>query len=105
MDTITLSVGHTAALGVIYLDQNGNPMLATPTPDSPPQWSDTTSATDTLTVGPNGNTATLAAIAAGDDTVNLTVVVAGATFSASLGVTVQAAPQVLTSVKISSVIS
>lgn len=105
MNPITLSVGHSAALSIVYLDQNGNPMLAAPTPDSPPTWSNTTPATATLTEGPGNLTATEAAIAAGSDVVNLAVVVGGKSFSASLGVTVAAAPQVLTSVSIAAIVS
>jgi hypothetical protein len=105
MNPITLSVGHVAALSIIYLDQNGNPMLTTPTPDAPPTWSNTNSAAATLAAASDGLTATETAIAAGSDTVNLSLAVSGQSFSASLGVTVQAAAQVLTSIQIGSTIS
>ena len=96
----TDTVGQTLPLSLVYLDQNGAPMATPPTPDSPPSWSDTTPATETLTVAPDGMTATALAVAAGTDTVGVTVVVGGKTFSASLAVTVTPAPQVLTSVEI-----
>ena len=101
---ITLNVGHSAALSIEYLDQNNNPLPA-PVPDSPPVWSNVALTTATLTVGPGGQTATEAAIAAGTDTVNLSVVVGGKTFTTLLGVTVQPAPPVLTSIQINAVVS
>ena len=105
MNPITLSIGHSAALNIVYLDQNGNPMLVTPTPDSPPAWTNSAPAVDTPAVGPGGLTATDTAVAAGTDTVNLSVVVGGKSFAASLGVTVSPAPQVLTSVAIAADVS
>jgi hypothetical protein len=96
--SLTMSVSQTDALSIAYLDQNGKPMATPPTPDSAPTWSDTTPATETLTVADGGLTAELAALEAGTDTVNLTVVVAGQTFTAQLDVTVEG--QVLTSVEI-----
>jgi hypothetical protein len=95
---ITVSVGHTINFTLVYLDQLGNPMLVTPTPDAAPTWTDTTPATGTLT--PGGNTASEIAIAAGTDTVSVALAVATVAFTASIGVTVTAVPQVLTSVQI-----
>ena len=103
--SVNVSIGHTVNMSISYLDQNGNPMLTPPTPDSPPTWADTNSAAATLTVSGDGMTAADAAVAVGVDTVNLTVVVGGQSFSASLDVNVQAAPQVLTSVAIASTVS
>jgi hypothetical protein len=99
---LNLTVGHTATGVVAFLDQNGNPMLTTPTPDSPPTWTNNPvpAGADTLTPNTNGLGATLAANAAGTDTVNFSVTVGGATFSASTAVSISAAPQVLTSVAI-----
>lgn len=99
----SLQVGQTAPLSIAFLDQSGNPMATTPTPDSPPSWTNTSPTIETLTVADGGLTATLTALAAGDDEVSLTVVVGGQTFTASVAVTVTAeAPpaQVLTSVGI-----
>jgi hypothetical protein len=105
MGTVTLTVGHTAAFSLVFLDQNGNPMLTTPTPDAPPTWTDTTPATGTLTVAPSGLTASEVALAAGGDTVSVDLTVAGVDFKASIDVVVQAAPQVLTSVQIAATVS
>ena len=98
----TLTVGHVDNLSIGFLDQHGNPMLVTPVPDLPPVWANAPvpAGADTLTVATNGLTAVLAAVAAGADTVSLTVVVGGHTFTASDSITISAAPQVLTSVEI-----
>jgi hypothetical protein len=102
---IQVNAGHSVDCSIEYLDQNGNPMLTAPTPDSPPAWTNAPSAPgiDTLTVSPDGSTAVLAtnaADAAGSDTLSLTVVVGGKSFAATLAVAISAAPQVLTSVQI-----
>ncbi len=104
MSTV-VTIGHTIELAIAYLDQNGNPMLTTPTPDAPPTWTNTTPATETLKVAPDGLSAEADPVAAGTDVVNLSLVVGGATFSASLSVEVDPAPQVLTSVNISATVS
>ncbi len=100
MANVTVNVGHTVSFTLVYLDQNGNPMLTTPTPDAAPTWTDTTPATGTLTVAGNGLTASELAVAAGSDTVSVALAVGGTSFSASIGVTVQEAAQVLTSISI-----
>ena len=105
MNPITLNPGHTAALSILFLDQNGNPMLATPVPDSPPVWTNTAPAVDTLTVVTGGLSATDLAIAEGTDVISLSVIVGGKTYAATLPITVVTAPQVLTSVQIASTIS
>lgn len=105
MSTVTLTVGHKVDFALVYLDQNGNPMLTTPTPDSPPTWSDTTPATGTLTVSPSGTTASEAAIAVGNDTVSVSLAVGGVSFTALIDLIVGAAPQVLTSVQIAGTVS
>lgn len=97
---VTLEVGQTLNMALVFLDQAGNPMTTTPTPDSPPAWVDSTPATETLTVDGTGLAATGTPLAPGTDTVSVTVVVGGVSFSASLDVTVTAAPQVLTSIAI-----
>jgi hypothetical protein len=105
---ISMSVGHSAALSIVYLDQNGNPMVVTPTPDSPPSWTNAPNPTgdDTLTPASPGDTvATLTANAAGTDTVTVSVTVGGAVFAATLPVNISPAPQVLSSVQINPVVS
>jgi hypothetical protein len=99
----TVTVGHNIALSIVFLDANGNPMLTTPTVDSPPVWTNTTPATETLKPAADGLTCEADTLAAGTDVVNLVAVVAGTSFSATLAVEVDAAPQVLTSVAINAV--
>lgn len=105
MSTVTVSIGHTVACSLIFLDQSGNPMLTTPVPDAPPTWSDTTPATGTLTPSPDGLTANEVALAAGSDTISVSLAVGGVSFSASVGVVVSPAAQVLTSVQIATTVS
>ena len=105
MSNVNVTVGHTVSFTLVFLDQNGNPMLTTPVPDAPPTWSDTTPATGTLTPAADGLTATEKAIAAGSDTVNVSLMVGGNAFSASIDLTVEAAPQVLTSVQIAATVA
>jgi len=92
-------------MSLIFLDQSGNPMLVTPTPDAPPTWTDTTPATGTLTPAANGLTATELAIAAGTDTVSVALAVGGVSFSASVEIDVAAAPQILTSIAIATTVA
>ena len=103
MANVIVTVGHTVSFALVFLDQNGNPMLTTPVPDAPPVWTDTTQATGTLTA--SGNTASEVANAAGSDTVNVALSVGGVAFTASIGITVQAAAQVLTSVGITATVA
>lgn len=105
MSTVTVSVGHTVACSLVFLDQSGNPMLVTPVPDAPPTWSDTTPATGTLTPAPDGLTANEVALVAGNDTINMSLAVGGVSFAASVGVVVSSAPQVLTSVQITTTVN
>ena len=95
---LNMTVGQTDVIGIAYLDQNGQPMATTPTPDAAPVWTASTPATDTLTVAPDGLTASDAAVAVGTDTINMTLNVGGRPFTAVLDVNVTGAPQVLTSV-------
>jgi hypothetical protein len=104
MNPIPMTVGHTASFSIVFLDQDGNPMQTTPTPDSPPTWSDDTPATGTLTPGAGGLTASEVAIAAGTDNVSVSLSVNGTAFSASQQLVVSAAPQVLTSIEIATAI-
>jgi len=105
MSAVTLTVGHKVDFAIIFLDQNGNPMQTTPTPDSPPVWSDVNPETGTLTPSTSGLTASELAIAAGSDTVNVAVTVGGVEFKGLIDVTVEAAPQVLTSIQILATVS
>lgn len=101
-----VSVGHTVVDTIVYLDQNGNPMLVTPTPDTPPTWTNMAAATvDTMTVSADGSTDTIQALAAGVDTVTVNVIVGGKTFTAAQQLSIAAAPQVLTSVAIDGVVN
>jgi len=68
---VTMVVGHTDNLSIVYLDQHGNPMLVTPIPDSPPTWAQTDPSVATLTVAADGMTASEKAVAAGSDVVSL----------------------------------
>lgn len=105
MNTVTVSIGHTVACSLVFLDQSGNPMLITPVPDALPVWTDTTPATGTLTPSPDGLTANEVALAAGSDTISVSLSVASVAFTASVGVVVSPAAQVLTSVSIATTVS
>lgn len=101
---ITVNVGHTIGMSLIFKNQNGVAMAITPTPDSPPVWSNTAADVDTLAPSADGLTCVDTAVAAGSDTVSVAVVVSGVTFNAQLPVTVTV-PDVLTSIDIVPVIS
>ena len=103
---ITVNVGHTVENRIQYLDQNGQPMLVVPVPDSPPAWTNSPSpaGADTLTVTPDGLEADIAALEVGADTLSLSVMIGAQTFSATLAIVIAAAPQVLTSVAIISTV-
>ena len=98
--TLPMNIGQSVALSIAYLDQNGQPMTVQPTPDAPPSWTAGNPAVDTLTVAADGNSATDLAIAAGVDTISLSLAVGGQTFAATLALTVVPPPQVLTSIEI-----
>jgi hypothetical protein len=104
MNPVTVAIGHVVNLSIIYLDQLGNPMLVTPTPDSPPVWTDAPVPAGCCTFVATGSTAVDTAVAAGADTVGVTVTVGGVAFTASLGVVVSPAAQVLTSIEIGSTV-
>ena len=97
---LNMTVGQSDALSIAFLDQNGQPMATTPTPDAVPVWTNSTPATDTLTVAGDGLSATDAAVGIGTDTVNLTLSVNGQSFTAALDINVAGAAQVLTSIQI-----
>jgi hypothetical protein len=102
---VTLAVGHTLNMAVGFLDQHGNPMLTAPTPDSPPGWTNTTPATETIAPAADGLTCVGTPVAAGSDQVSLSLAVGGVSFTASLDVTVTAEAQVLTSVAINATVA
>jgi hypothetical protein len=100
---VIVTIGHTVSFTLVYLDQNGNPMLSTPVPDASPTWTDTTPATGTLT--PSGNTASELAVAVGSDTVNVALAVGGVAFTGTIDIAVQDVPQVLTKVAINATVA
>lgn len=102
---ITTTLGHSIVCTIVVLDQNGNPMLVQPAPDAVPVWTNTTPATETLLTSPDGLTTVANGVAVGTDSIGVSVVIGGATFTASLEVEVDAAPQVVTSVAINAVVS
>lgn len=95
-----VSIGHVINAQLTFLDQNGNPMLVDPKPDSAPVWSNLNSAVETLVASADGLQAVITPLTAGVDTVTANVVVAGLKFQATLNVAVTPAAQVLTSVVI-----
>jgi len=107
MTDFTTSVGHTILYGIEYEDQNGNPMVTAPTPDAPPTWSDAPvpAGAATLVADPTGLTATETCVAAGTDTVTVSLAVGGVAFTASSAVGISAAPQVLTSINLVGTVS
>lgn len=102
MGNVTVNVGHQVQMALVYLDQNGQPMLTTPTPDAAPTWTDAPAPAGdaTLAVGAGGLTAVDTAVAPGTDLVTVSLAVGGVAFSATLGITISPAPQVLTSIAI-----
>ncbi len=95
-----IAVGETESLSIEYLDQNGEPMVPTPTPDTPPEWAQTDDTVQDLVAAADGLTATAKGLAAGSDTVQLTVIVGDKTFTDTTEATVTAPAQILTSVRI-----
>ena len=98
--TNTIGAAAPLALAIGFLDQHGNPMTVAPTPDSPPTWTNTVPADETLVASADGLTCAATAVAAGADEIDVSVTVGGVAFKAALAVTVVAQPQVLTSVEI-----
>ena len=103
----TVNVGHELDCSIGYLDTNGNPMLVMPTPDAPPVWTNAPAPAGAtmLTVAPGGLEAVDKAVAAGTDTLNLTLSVGGVPYSASASVAITAAPQQLGSIVINAVVN
>jgi len=82
-------------------DTNGNPMQAQ-VPITSSTWTDApaTPPVDTFTVAAGGATAVLQASAAGSDTVTVSAVINGVTYTATDQVLISAAPQVLGGIQI-----
>ena len=99
MDT-SLNIGHTVSVAIAYFDQHGNPMLVEPKPDTAPvpAWTNTTPTTETIAVSADGLSCVGTPIAVGTDVISLALSVGGVMYSATLGVTVTAEPQVFTSI-------
>lgn len=97
---VTINLGHKLSMALVFLDQNGNPMLTPPAPDAAPSWSNTTPTTETLTVASDGLSCAATQIALGNDTVQVSLNVGGTTLTASLDVSVTDVPQVMKSVVI-----
>jgi hypothetical protein len=106
MNPIAVNVGHVVNMALVALDQNGNPMLTQPTPDSTPTWTDAPAPAGaaTLVVAANGLTAVDTAVEVGTDTVNATAIVSGVTYTATLPITISAVPQTLTSYEITAAV-
>ena len=104
---VTVVVGHQVVCTYTILDQNGAPMLVQPPLDAPATWTDTPNpaGADTNVVSADGTSDVVTAVAAGSDTVGLSVTVGGNTFTDSLLITIAAAPQVASGVAISAVVS
>ena len=103
---VTVSVGHQVQASIRWLDQNGNDMATTPTPDSPPSWTDVESPIGdmTLVVAADSMSAVETAVAAGTDVLTLALVVGGVSFSNTLPITITGAQQTLTSVDIAATV-
>jgi len=105
MPNVTVNVGHVATTVISQqLDQNGNPMLVPVAFDSPPVWTQTTPATDTLAPAANALSATETALAAGTDTVTCTVLVGGKAYAAQQPLTVTPAAQVFSGIALSTTV-
>jgi hypothetical protein len=97
---LNMTVGQSDSINMAFLDQNGQPMATNPTPDAVPTWTNSTPATDTLTVAADGLSANDAAVAVGTDSITATLLVGGVSFSAQLDVNVTAPAQVFTSISL-----
>lgn len=97
----TNAVGAAVPLGlaIAWLDQHGNPMAVTPTPDSTPTWTNSNPAAETVAAAADGLTAAATAVAAGTDTITPVAIVGGTSYSANIAVTVTEV-QKLTSIQV-----
>ena len=99
--TDNVTVGHQINYSFIEVDTSGNPMK-TPVPVTSSTWTDApaTPPVDTFTPSADGSTAVLQAMAAGSDTVTVSAVINGVTYTATDQVLISAAPQVLGGIQI-----
>jgi len=102
---ITETIGHSIHFVITVLDQSGNPFLSQPAFDSPPVWSQTTPATESLVVAADGASADSVSAAVGTDSISVTAIVGGVTFSASVAVEVDAVPQIASAIRIDGTVS
>ena len=105
--TTSVTVGHTITMTIGYFDAAGNPPPAgqAPVPDSPPQWSNSAPSVETLAASADGLTCVATVIAAGADTITVTAVVGGKTYTAVLDVSAAAAPFALDHIAINAVVN
>jgi hypothetical protein len=96
---VVYNVGQQLPMALQAFDQFGKPMPMPPL-DGVPSWTNTTPAVETLAPSSDGMSANATAITAGGDTVSCQLSSGGVSFSASINVTVQAVPSVLTSIEI-----
>lgn len=98
----TLDVGKTELFAIEFLDQDGKPMDPTPRPDAPPSWAQTDPGVESLSPSPDGMNAQASGLAAGTDTIQLSLSVGGQSFTATVDATVNAVQptQTLTSIGI-----
>lgn len=101
MNPVNVVVGDTVNFTIAYFDQNGNPMNTTPTPDSPPTWSDDNVTVGDLSQSADGTTAQEVIVGPGTDDVSVSLTVGGVQFNATLTITATATGgQTLSSIEI-----
>lgn len=100
-----VSVGHTIALSLAFLDQHGNPMLTDVKTDAPPAWSNSAPTVETVVAALDGMSAVATTLTVGSDTITTILSVGGVKFQATLDVNVIPEVQVLTTVNIVPVVS
>lgn len=99
------NVGQNILFAIQQFDTAGVPMPTPDAYDSSPVWSNTNPAAETITAAPDGLTATGSVIGAGDDTVTVTVIVGGVSFTASESVVASAVVPKLGSIGIVATVS
>jgi hypothetical protein len=102
---LELTLGHGIAATLTVLDADLNPMLKPVAFASPPVWTQTTPATDTMIVSADGLSDNGTTVAVGTDSWTVTATLPGQTtpVTASLAITVDAKEQVPTSIRIDAV--
>lgn len=96
-----LNVGQTIDFSIRYLDTTGVEMTTPPKADSTPSWGNLHPDIETLTASGDGLTATATGVAAGTDTIQVSLSVGGQSFTATLDGTVSGtAGQTLGSIEI-----